>query len=145
MGETVEVERGRGKERERVCSYHPPSYHNRADEPDSSDRIITFRVYDDTFNSSSSLSLSIATVDDQPTTVAVNGSGMYGYTEGNSSTYLTDIVLDDGDDVNSDVTVVAVTIEIIRGAANELLEIASNSSGIAVSMWQATLYTTVHL
>lgn len=84
-------------------------------------------------------------MDDQPTTVAVSGSGMYGYTEGDPPAYLTGIVLDDGDDVNSDVTVAAVIIEIIGGAANEMLEVASNSSSIAVSMWQATLYTMIHL
>ena len=113
-----------------TCSHR---YRDVADEPDASDRVIVFSVSDGTLTSRSSISLDIATIDDNPTLVSTNGSGRYRFTEGNSPTLLEGILLDDEDAVNSDVTVENVTIEILDGAYNEILNISSTTPAINVS------------
>ena len=101
-------------------------YHNEANEPDSSNRTIVFRVFDNGLNSSSSLSLAIAPKDDNPTTISLSGSGTYSYMEGQSPVQLTGVVLRDDDSVNSDVMVAGVTLEVIGGSANEILQFTSS-------------------
>ena len=99
-----------------------------ADEPDATLRVIVFSVSDGTFTSRANISLEISTIDDNPTLVSVDGSGMYSYTKGNPFTLLEGILLDDKDAVNSDVMVENVTIEILFGADNEILNISSTTS-----------------
>ena len=102
-------------------------YRDVADEPDSSDRLIVVTVYDGVFTGSADISLSIANSDDNPTLVSVDGSGLYSYTEGNPPTLLSGITLDDEDASNSDVIVESVTLEIVDGAYNEILDISLSS------------------
>ena len=85
------------------------------------------------FTGTSNITLRISTIDDHPTLVSVSGSGIYHFTEGNSPTSITGILLDDGDAINSDVMVENVTIEILGGAYNEILDILSTASTITVS------------
>lgn len=101
--------------------------------------MIVFTVFDDTFSSSSNITLSISTIDDHPTVVSVNGSGHYSYSEGNPPVLLAGILLDDEDARNSDVTVNAVTIEVIGIADNEILEVSFNTSNITVSKKQVLI------
>lgn len=109
------------------------SYRDAADEPDSSNRVIVFTISDGNFSSSSSLILSISTTDDHPTLVSVDGSGQYSYIEGNSTTELVGILLDDDDSINSDVIVNRVTIAVVGGASNEILDTSFNIPNITVS------------
>ena len=110
-------------------------YLNDGGEPDSSDRTVVFTVYDGTFYSSSSLNLIIDTVDDNPTTLSVNGSGRYDYIEGNAPIELAGILLEDDDAGNSDVIVNSMTFEVINGAYNEMIDIfINNASNITVSI-----------
>ena len=100
-------------------------------------------MFDDTFSGSSSLLLAIATLDDNPTTVSVNETGNYGYIEGGLPTNISGILLVDEDSDNSDVTISAVTIEIINGTASDILEAVSSSSNIVVSIYPHIL--TIHM
>ena len=114
------------------CIFVAGRYRDEADEPYSSDRVIVFTVSDGTFDGVSSLTLSIETIDDNPTIPTVNGTGSYDYNEGGSPTILAGISLVDEDSSNSDVTVDSVTIEIVNGAGNEILYISNGSSNINV-------------
>ena len=107
-------------------------YHDGADEPDSTDRLIVFTVSDGTFDGVSSLTLNVVTVDDNPTRPVVSGSGSYDYNEGGSPTVLAGIMLTDEDSSNSNVTVDSVTIEVVDGAENEVLDMSSTSPDINV-------------
>ena len=115
-------------------AFHFSRYLDDAAEPESSDRRIVFTVYDGIFNASSSILLAIKMIDDNPTTISVTGSGQYGYTEGNFPTGLSGLLLEDGDSGNSDVIVNSLTIEIINGVYNEIIDISLISSSITVSL-----------
>jgi hypothetical protein len=57
---------------EAIFTYY--RYLNTADEPSPENRIIMFTVSDGNFTGSANLSLSITTVDDNPTTVSTNSN-----------------------------------------------------------------------
>ncbi|CAI8050929.1 hypothetical protein GBAR_LOCUS27939 [Geodia barretti] len=102
-------------------------YHDGAEEPDSSDRVVVFTVSDGVFDVVANISLRITTVDDNPTILIVNGSGNYAYTEGGSPTVLAGLSLVDEDSGNSFVVVNSVTVQIVNGSENEFLQVSSNA------------------
>ena len=107
--------------------YTAARYHDGAEEPDSSDRVVVFTVSDGVFDVVANISLRITTVDDNPTILIVNGSGNYAYTEGGSPTVLAGLSLVDEDSGNSFVVVNSVTVQIVNGSENEFLQVSSNA------------------
>ena len=108
-------------------------YHDEAEEPDSSDRVVVFKVSDGALYGVANISLSIVPIDDNPTLLRVNGSGNFAYTEGGPPTELSGLSLVDEDAGNSDVIVNSVTIQIVNGSENEILAVTGSAGNIAVS------------
>ena len=94
---------------------------------------MVFKVSDGDLYGVANISLSIVPIDDNPTILYVNGSGNFAYTEGGPPTELSGLSLVDEDAGNSDVIVNSVTIHIVNGSENEILEVTGSVGSITVS------------